>query len=249
MKNKDFFDNSISLDNKIHTTNNIFQKKSVLEYLDRTEDSLRITGLRHCDHSRLSVIAVDLGLPSGTKWACCNVGACKPEEYGGYFSWGEIEEKNVYTWNTYCHCDGTEQTCYNLGCVCGTQHDVAYMKWGGAWQIPSSKQINELIDYTKYKWVELNGVAGGEFIGLNGNSIFFPAAGGKYGSKLYAEGTCGIYWTGAQGCNNNDAYAFHFDSCFANWSKCNWYRNVGLLVRPVMCSIINTPDNYENCSI
>ena len=45
--------------------------------------------------------AIDLGLPSGTKWACCNVGASAPEQYGGYYAWGETHEKSVYNWDTY----------------------------------------------------------------------------------------------------------------------------------------------------
>ncbi|MBQ6065098.1 MAG: hypothetical protein IJK87_15950 [Prevotella sp.] len=65
--------------------------------------------------------AIDLGLPSGIKWASCNVGATKPEEYGGYYAWGETEEKEVYDWSTYLHCDGSYNTCYDLGsCISGT---------------------------------------------------------------------------------------------------------------------------------
>lgn len=183
-------------------------------------------------------IAVDLGLPSGTKWACCNVGASRPEEYGGYYAWGETEEKNLYDWFTYCHCDGTESTCHNLDCICGTSHDVAHIKWGGFWQIPTSEQINELIDHTTYRWIELNGVYGGKFTGVNGNSIFLPAAGGRHGSELYSCGKHGLYWSGMQNYNNNDAYILHFDSNFADWCKNYWYRKIGISVRPVLCPSI-----------
>ena len=103
--------------------------------------------------------AIDLGLPSGTKWACCNVGATKPEEYGGYYAWGEIEEKEIYYWNTYIHCDGTEATCHNIGSdIAGTQYDVAHEKWGGTWQMPSFDQNEELINNCTSEYTTLNGV-------------------------------------------------------------------------------------------
>lgn len=69
---------------------------------------------------------IDLGLPSGTKWACCNVGANMPERPGGFYAWGETEEKEVYDWSTYIHCDGSMETCHDLGeNIAGTQYDVA----------------------------------------------------------------------------------------------------------------------------
>ena len=179
--------------------------------------------------------AIDLGLPSGTKWASFNIGANSPEQYGDFFSWGETEKKDYYDWCTYCHCEGTESTCRNIGNICTTLYDVAYMKWGNNWAIPSPEQINELIDFTTYKWIEINGTFGGEFVGSNGKSIFLPAAGGRHGSVLYTSGIHGIYWSGMQNKNNNDAYALHFDNCFADWCKNNWYRKVGFPIRPVLC--------------
>ena len=86
--------------------------------------------------------AIDLGLPSGTKWASCNVGATKPEEYGGYYSWGETEEKETYDWSTYIHCDGSSSTCHDLGSdISGTEYDVAHVKWGGKWCMPTLDDI------------------------------------------------------------------------------------------------------------
>ena len=79
--------------------------------------------------SNVPAEAIDLGLPSGIKWASCNVGASKPEEYGGHYSWGETEEKEIYEWFTYTHCDGTVQTCHDLSpSICGTENDVAHVK-------------------------------------------------------------------------------------------------------------------------
>ncbi len=144
------------------------------------------------------VEAVDLGLPSGTKWASCNLGATKPEEYGGYYAWGEIEEKDSYNWETYIHCDGSWSTCHDLGSdIRGTAYDVAHVKWGGDWVMPTYEQMKELIDNCKYRWMNNNGVYGVVFVGPNGNRIFLPAAkyradnpetiisGGRYWSSTY----------------------------------------------------------------
>ena len=121
------------------------------------------------------VEAINLGLPSGTRWASCNVGATRPEEYGGLYGWGETEERTTPGWDTYTRCGGSENTCYDLGNdIAGTQFDVARLEWGGKWQIPSYKQIKELQDHSTFEWTTIHGVAGGRLIGPNGNSIFLP---------------------------------------------------------------------------
>ncbi|MBQ2195316.1 MAG: hypothetical protein II407_00065, partial [Prevotella sp.] len=103
--------------------------------------------------------AVDLGLPSGTKWASFNVGATKPEEYGGYYAWGETEEKERYDWDTYIHCDGASNTCHDLGSdISGTQYDIAHVKWGGNWCMPTYEDFEELNDNCTSEWTTLNGV-------------------------------------------------------------------------------------------
>ncbi|MCI7430492.1 MAG: hypothetical protein MSS84_06410, partial [Bacteroidales bacterium] len=65
---------------------------------------------------------VDLGLPSGTKWATCNVGASTPEEYGNYYAWGETTPKAYYDWSTYKWCNGSKTTLtkYNTSSSYGT---------------------------------------------------------------------------------------------------------------------------------
>lgn len=188
-------------------------------------------------HVKYNSLAVDLGLPSGTKWAYCNVGADKPEEHGAYFAWGETIEKDCYDWQTYIYSDDCGASCHHLGCICGTKYDAARIILGEAWQMPSQEQFNELIDNTTYEWMECNGINGGKFIGPNGNFIFLPAAGGYHGSTLYTFDLYGFYWSGMQNPNNNDAYILHFDSCFADWCSNNWYRKVGLPIRPVLCKI------------
>ena len=121
--------------------------------------------------------AVDLGLPSGTKWAACNVGATKPEEYGGYYAWGETEEKEFYDKSTYKFYQDDEYV--NIGeDISGTEYDVAHVKWGGNWYMPTWEEFRELINNCKIEWTTFNGVNGEKFTSkINGNSIFLPAAG------------------------------------------------------------------------
>ena len=179
--------------------------------------------------------AIDLGLPSGTKWASCNVGASKPEEYGSYFAWGETVEKEEYYWEDYAHYDGDNDSCHNLGSdISGTQYDVAHVKWGGNWRMPTFEQIEELLANCNYKWVTQNGVKGGKFTSkLNGNSIFLPAAGYHGGSDLYYAGTYGNYWSSTQSpSDSNHAYYLTFYSGNTDWD--NDFRGYGRNVRPVV---------------
>ena len=139
---------------------------------------------------------IDLGLPSGTKWACCNVGAEKPEDYGGYYAWGETEEKDVYDWSTYIHCDGSEGTCHNIGSnISRTEYDVAHVKWGGSWVMPNFEQMEELGKRCTSEWTTENGVNGIRFTGSNGASIFLPAAGKHSKDKFFDAGSEGNYWS------------------------------------------------------
>ncbi len=177
--------------------------------------------------------AIDLGLPSGTKWACCNVGANKPEEAGGYYAWGETEEKDDYAESTYAYYkDGDYQ---NLGDdIAGTDdYDVAHVKWGGSWVMPSRKQQDELRENCTYEWTTVNGVKGGKFTSKkNGASIFLPAAGNRWGGGLYYAGSYGGYWSSTQDPSLSDnAYYLGFHSSNADWY--NYYRYGGHTVRPV----------------
>lgn len=178
---------------------------------------------------------IDLGLPSGTKWACCNVGATKPEQYGGYYAWGEVSEKSYYDWSTYSHCDGSYSSCHNLGSgIAGTQYDVAHVQWGGSWVMPSLDQIKELLVHCSSEWTTENGVYGRRFTGSNGGSIFLPAAGYRWYGGLYDAGESGHYWSSTQE-PYGSYYAFYlkFYSGNASWYV-NIYRYGGLSVRPVV---------------
>ena len=176
---------------------------------------------------------IDLGLPSGTKWACCNVGATKPRENGGYYAWGETEEKEVYDWASYSLCDGRANTSQILGDIAGTSYDVAHMTWGDAWQMPSLEQLEELKQYCSYNWTAMDGVYGAQFTGPNGGTIFMPAAGQRWKSKLQCDGSVGFYWTSTQLYYSvDDAYSLEFFE--SDTVENNNFRGVGYSVRPVM---------------
>lgn len=113
---------------------------------------------------------IDLGLPSRTMWACCNVGSPTPEQAGGYYAWGETNTKATYGVNNYRYPG-------HIGDIAGTEYDVAHTQWGDSWRMPTSEQMYELLCNTNKKWSTYNGVEGYKFTGRNGNSIFIPAAG------------------------------------------------------------------------
>lgn len=167
--------------------------------------------------------AIDLGLPSGTLWASFNVGATKPEEYGGYYAWGETEEKDFYDENTYSYSEK------NIGDnIAGTEYDVAHTKWGGSWQMPTKRLLQELFKCCSFEWTTVNGVEGGKLTGPNGNSIFLPAGQLKigYGST----GTqYGAYWSSEKG------LGWRFYMGTNDVFSCSTYE--GLLVRPVIPGI------------
>lgn len=182
--------------------------------------------------------AIDLGLPSGTKWACCNVGADTPEGYGGYYAWGETEEKSNYDWSTYIHCDGSAGTCHDLGSdIAGTQYDVAHVKWGGSWVVPSTEQQNELRNNCTYERTIVNGVKGEKFTSkTNGSSIFLPGAGIRNLADLYDaddSDSDGYYWSSSQyPSDSSQACGMYFCSDGTKWGID--FRYDGLSVRPVV---------------
>ena len=153
---------------------------------------------------------VDLGLQSGLKWATCNVGANKPEEYGDYYAWGETEPKTTYNWSTYKWCNGSAdtQTKYCTSSTYGTvddktqlelADDAARANWGGAWRMPTDAEWTELRDNCTWTWTDdYNGTGvKGEIVtsNNNGNSIFLPAAGYRGDDDLNDAGDYGYYWS------------------------------------------------------
>lgn len=183
--------------------------------------------------------AVDLGL--SVKWADMNVGASKPEDYGEYFAWGETDPKEVYNWSTYKWCNGSydSQTKYCIESIFGTvdnkttldpEDDVAHVNWGGSWRMPTKAEQDELRNNCTWTWTTQNGVNGYKVVGLNGNSLFLPAAGYRYEDSLRGVGSEGYYWSSSLG-TSSSAYDLNFYSGNVDWYFS--YRGYGLSVRPV----------------
>ena len=177
---------------------------------------------------------IDLGLPSGTKWACCNVGANSPEGNDSYYAWGETEEKGYYDWNTYTHCDGSAESCHHIGDdIAGTEYDVAHMKWGGSWRMPTRAQQDELRESCTREWTQLNGVNGIKVTGPNGNSIFLPAGGVHWYVGLISAGEYGYYWSSSL--DPNGEYGANYLNFYSNdWGWNYFDRSSGLSVRAVI---------------
>ena len=149
---------------------------------------------------------VDLGLPSGTLWATRNVGAEKPEKFGDYFAWGEVEPKDYYHGSTYKWNDSETGTMHmskyctkeangvvDNKIVLDPEDDAACVNYPDG-QMPSQEQLNELLQNCTWQWSELNGVAGLLVTGPNGNTMFLPAAGYRLQSTTYDIGTQCNYW-------------------------------------------------------
>ena len=138
---------------------------------------------------------IDLGLPSGTKWACCNVGASKPEQYGNYYAWGETLPKEVYEWDTYAYGSSWDNVVDIGSDIAATGYDAATTNWGAPWQMPTIQQCIELINSCSSEWTTQDGVYGRVFTGPNGGTIFLPATGYRWGTKLDDAGSEGNYWS------------------------------------------------------
>lgn len=189
--------------------------------------------------------AIDLGLPSGTKWACCNVGAFTPEGYGGYYAWGETSEKSVYSEATYLYYTGQDtdgdgwidenENGINIGSdIAGTSYDVAHVRWGGSWIMPSHDRQMELMNNCTKEWTTLNGVNGILVTGPSGGQIFLPAAGHRWCDGLDDAGYDGDYWSSTQHPDYYDlAYCLHFGYRLWHWNCGNIDRYYGYSVRAV----------------
>lgn len=167
---------------------------------------------------------VDLGL--SMKWATTNIGAETASDFGEYFAWGQLEPSKVYD-ESHCYMDNKKGFPISM-----TQaHDVARVKWGGAWQIPTKKQMEELVKKCKWEWVSLDGHDGCKVTGPNGNSIFLPACGYRYESELKMEGYSGLYWTGNPCSDKYDAFSLYFSNTAHRIN--NNARLCGFQIRPV----------------
>ena len=186
--------------------------------------------------------AVDLGL--SVKWATCNVGATKPEEYGGYYAWGETEEKDFYDWSTYKWCNGGYDTMtkYCIYSDNGTvdnktvldpEDDVVHVKWGGSWRMPTRAEQDELCANCTWTWTTQNGVNGYKVTSkTNGNSIFLPAAGLCDGTTLRYSGSNCYYWLSSL-FDGSSRLAYYLDFSSGDYDWYGSYRYYGFTVRPV----------------
>lgn len=150
---------------------------------------------------------VDLGLSSKTKWAGWNVGAVSPEDYGGYYAWGETISKHPYTWDSYFDIENKNSLTFKkyssngIPSIVGTSNDVAKVLWGDDWRMPTKKQIDELLRDCQWLWTSYHGRKGFSVKGPNGKCIFFPASGSYFISNkkgteiLNKDDTC-YYWCG-----------------------------------------------------
>lgn len=170
---------------------------------------------------------VDLGL--SVKWATCNVGASKPEDYGNYYAWGEIRAKSSYT------SDNSSSYGKSWTDIAGnSSHDAARANWGGSWRLPTKAELQELIDNCTWAWATQNGHNGYKVTSKkNGQSIFLPAAGYRYGDALYYEGEIGRYWSSIPDESYTGLAKFLYfgdDDHGVDWGRLSY----GLSVRPVL---------------
>lgn len=197
---------------------------------------------------------VDLGL--SVKWATCNIGADKPEEYGDYYSWGEVRTKPGNTWTNYkFYKSGNSNkdvkfskysTSINYGVIdkktgLDPEDDVAHVKWGGNWRLPTKKEIDELFNDCLWTWfyagnTEFGGVAGFKVTskksGYKDRFIFLPAAGHRDITDDTDAGWAGYYWTSSLSSGTNECAC---DLVFFSGRLFNEiaYRYYGMSVRPV----------------
>lgn len=183
---------------------------------------------------------VNLGLPSGTKWATCNIGANSPQNDGNYYAWGETSINSNYTISACRAYDIdeltksskalTEKMCE--GNNLKPSHDAARVNWGSLWEMPTCAQITELIEKCIWTWITYKGNKGYRVVGPNGKSIFLPAAGFKSGTSLEWYNELGDYLSSTF--NGRCNVTLKFDSinaphCFMHSS----FRSNGSSVRPV----------------
>ena len=197
---------------------------------------------------------VDLGLPSGIKWASFNLGANRPSEMGNFYAWGDTAPKYTYGWSGYEYTttdsngitkytfqdNNTSGVWYQDGAFVGdgktvleTGDDAATANWGEQWRTPSPIDFQELIDNCSWSWTTLDGLNGLEFTGGNGNSIFLPAAGYISGLDKYNTSSYGRYWSSSLGNDSSGAAQLLYVSSYDERRLLTMQRYYGLPIRPV----------------
>ena len=189
---------------------------------------------------------VDLGLPSGTKWATMNIGAERPEDFGTYFAWGETSPKTVYDWESYIYADGDSDSDPQLTKYCNdsglgitdalteleTGDDAATAILGSNWRMPTYDEVIELRDYCEHVFTTQNGVAGTLVTGPNNQSIFIPAAAGRYYNNLILSEGTGSYWSSSLD-TDDPTKAQGLSLASDGFGTITSHRYFGLPIRPV----------------
>lgn len=201
----------------------------------------------------IEVDAVDLGL--SVKWATCNLGASKPEDYGGYYQWAgteDVSDKSIWLYWDYCpyhtgYYEYSGWSKYNTISSYGTvdynitlaaSDDVATVKLGGKWRMPTDTEWTELRTDCTWTWITLNGVEGYKVQsnkeGYTDNWIFLPAGGERNYRDRIDVGALGYYWSSSLDRDNPSyAYNVYFNFNLDEVSRLRYYRYYGLSVRPV----------------
>jgi hypothetical protein len=216
---------------------------------------------------------VDLGLPSGTLWATCNVGASSPEESGDFYAWGETVTKDSYTWSTYKWCDGddcdyTNQTLTKYcdrggyGIIDGKitlelEDDAAHVNWGGDWHIPTQEQFQELMDNCTIERIDIENTdkEGYKFTSTNGKSIILPYAGrwknNSFSSSQFYYWSTNLYMSSEASNNNGDDVLCLRPDGSDGTRLTSTDRYYGLPIRPVLSKytpvakvVLKAPSNY-----
>lgn len=194
--------------------------------------------------------AIDLGL--SVKWASCNIGAYKPEDMGGYYAWGETENKRDYDDLNYKYIKDGSVTKYNYDSwynivdnkyTLEPDDDVAHVKWGDGWRIPTIAEFEELSENCTWTWTIVNGIEGyiitSKKEGYSDNSIFLPAAGGRQAADfINTVGYSGCYWSSSLNHNGSTcAYLLSFNLVNSRLYRELWANGVGRYrghsIRPV----------------
>lgn len=172
---------------------------------------------------------VDLGLPSGTLWATCNLGADTPEEFGEFFAWGEKAPKASYDRENYSFLTNRMTLSW--------RNDAARRRWGGRWRMPTADDWGELMEQCSWRWLPAwdgqDAVKGYRVIGPNGNSLFLPAAGDIDGMTHFGINTYGDYWSSSnydEKPHEAQGLIFYSDGGIRIYS---WDRASGHTIRPV----------------
>ena len=220
----------MKLTNKILEAVNRGIQLALDDFDDDEVQNIKSKQVNHRDYTKeyldLMKVAVDLGLPSGTLWCKCNLGAENEYNYGDYYTWGELTPKDEkYTDENYTYKGNPKQL--------PSKRDAATQKLGNNFHIPTEEQFNELIEYTNNKWIryENTGFCGRLFIGKNGNTLYIPAAGYADEDGFHSFDFGGYVWTSDRK-NAYFARALRFND--EDFNMCSYYRANGISIRPVI---------------